>query len=117
MEIVTFEKPEAIQVINQTSYYYNYNIKEEDSVDLDGNPIKIYRFDSIALKGIVSPSTILDAVLKTIISKEDELKLINNFNKYQLGLSKLPQDYIDYINKRDSLKQQIEKDYGSYSRS
>lgn len=118
--IQTDTQPQAIQKLGNGSYYYNYDIQEIqvtiplDEGDLDTTTQTQYSFIQVYLKGQPSYQKCVQAIIKEFYSNDDELALINNYNRY---LSRLNEDssvydeYLEYVDKVSEIKDKVKIDF------
>lgn len=109
------ERPEVFVKLPLWSYIYNHDIQEFDSVDEEGNQVKKYSFVSVQLKGYPNVNAILQALFKSLISTDAELKLINDYNTEVLSGNTIAEDnpYITYLRLRQSTKEKVLNDFKS----
>lgn len=110
-KIIDREKPEVIQNLGNNNYYFNYDIKEESKdIDEEGKEIINYSYIQIKLRGIPEYKEVVKLLIREYISDDKEFELINDYNKYKLGIiqdKKVKDDYIEYLNLVEEIKTKI----------
>lgn len=102
------------------TYTYNFNIIEDTQKrfrEVDGN-IESYQFKGYSYVPVVLITSVVPgyddwvkAVIRKYISAEDEFKLINSHNMYQLGVTDTVKDYQDYLETVDWIKGIVREDF------
>lgn len=107
-------KPNAIDQLGNNTYYYNYNITEEQRANENGEQETIYNFIQVHLTGIPDYKDCIRNVIREYVSQEEEFDLINSYNKVQITGEKNSEDvkkYTDYINLLNEIKTNVKKDF------
>ena len=105
------EYPSVIQKLDSNSFAFNYNVKESEVEDNEGNLITVYTYDQV----IVNASTIDkdDIIRNTIIENFDinqQLKLVNDYFAYSMGIlsdETYVTRYKDFLEFRAAIKEKI----------
>lgn len=102
------------------TYTYNFNIIEDTQKSFrDGDngietvQIPGYSYVPVEITSAVPPKyeDWIKAVIRKYISAEDEFKMINSHNMYQLGVTDTVKDYQDYLETVDWIKGIVRKDF------
>lgn len=108
------KKPDTVIKLGNGYYYYNYDIKEEQIIETDeegnSNEITRWSFIPVYIAGEPNSDDCIKAVIKQYISIEDELKLINQFYSYKLGITRdetVENDYIEYLKMIRGIKEGV----------
>lgn len=107
-------KPNVIERLGNNTYYYNYNITEEQRTNRNGEQETIYNFIQVHLTGIPDYKDCIKNVIRKYVSQEEEFDLINSYNKIQITGEKNSEDvkkYTDYINLLNEIKNNVKKDF------
>ena len=107
-------KPNAIDQLGNNTYYYNYNITEEQRANENDEQETIYNFIQVHLTGIPDYKDCIRNVIREYVSQEEEFDLINSYNKVQITGEKNSEDvkkYTDYINLLNEIKTNVKKDF------
>lgn len=110
-------QPQTIQKLGNGTYYYNYDIKEIEVIsdsELEEQKKTLYSFIQVLLEGQPDYKKCIQAVIRQYLSSEDELSLINKYNKYLIGLSKdsdTYNDYLDYVNLVSEIQTKVKLDF------
>lgn len=102
-------KPVMIERLNSTSYAFNYNV--ETKLDEDNNPYYVYEQVIINSCDINNNDIVRDTLL-TNWDINEQIKLINDYNAYNLGLlkdEKYKTRYEDFLTFRTSMKENVDK--------
>ena len=102
------EYPTIIQKLDSTSYAYNYNIQKKSN-----DEGTYYEFDQVIVNGKeINNNDLLREVLISNWDVNQELKLVNDFIAYQLGIltdDKYKTRYEDFLSFRAQMKDSIDK--------
>ena len=98
---------EAITILGNNSYYYNFNITEDENGD--------ERFDYVKLFGIPNYKDCVKAVIRFYYSVDEELELINDYNQAimdsnNLDLQKI-ENYKSFLTIREQIKEMVKQDF------
>lgn len=107
-------KPNAIERLGNNTYYYNYNINNEQRTNENGEQETIYNFIQIHLTGIPDYKDCIRNIIREYVSQEEEFDLINSYNKVQITGEKNSEDmkkYTDYISLLDKIKTNVKRDF------
>lgn len=107
-------KPESIENLNNSTYYYNYDIQSTTRTDENGDTKTYYNFIQIHVKGIPTYKKCVEAIIREYLTVNEEFDLINSMNKITLGLSTSTDDetkYKEYLTLIDTIKTNIKKDF------
>ena len=77
-------RPNAIQLLGNNTYYYNYNITSEQKTNQDGEEETIYNFIQVQLTGVPNYKDCIKNIIREYVSQEEEFDLINSYNKVQI---------------------------------
>lgn len=126
------EKPSKMEAVGNGSYLYRFNIEEEtkevenpetESAEEEAAEPKTHtqwKCDEVTIFEPVSANKITEAVIAAICPASHEQKLVNEYNAANLGLiggSKTSEEakkriaaYKDFLEKRNTLKTQVDED-------
>lgn len=112
--------PQTIQKLGNGTYYYNYDIKEievisDESTELEKKIETQYNFIQVYLVGQPDYKKCIQAVIRSYLSTEDELSLINKYNKHLMGLiedSDAYNNYLEYVNLVSKIQTKVKEDFG-----
>lgn len=116
-------QPQTIQKLGNGTYYYNYDIKEIEVIsdsELEEQKKTLYSFIQVLLAGQPDYKKCIQAVIRQYLSSEDELSLINKYNKYLIGLSEdsdTYNDYLEYVNLVSEIQTKVKLDFKIESES
>lgn len=116
-------QPQTIQKLGNGTYYYNYDIKEIEVIsdsELEEQKKTLYSFIQVFLAGQPDYKKCIQAVIRQYLSSEDELSLINKYNKYLIGLSEdsdTYNDYLEYVNLVSEIQTKVKLDFKIESES
>lgn len=113
--IITNQKPQKIQYLNDNSYYYNYDIQSNKEV-IDNKVEDRYSFIQVHIWGRPNYKDCVKAIIRTYISVEEEFDLINSMNKVSLGLDSEQSSigkYKEYINLLSEIKGRVKSDFNN----
>lgn len=116
-------QPQTIQKLGNGTYYYNYDIKEIEVIsdsELEEQKKTLYSFIQVLLAGQPDYKKCIQAVIRQYLSSEDELSLINKYNKYLIGLSEdsdTYNDYLEYVNLVSEIQTKVKLDFKIESQS
>lgn len=107
------EAPSAVVRERNGRVVVRYNIATETIANEDGGEQTIYTYDEVVTHEPVSANKILKAVLAEEYGEDYELKLVNEWNAVQLGLSEdedgaKEAKYKAYLTARAALKTEID---------
>ena len=98
---------EAITILGNNSYYYNFNITEDENGD--------ERFDYVKLFGIPNYKGCVKAVIRFYYSVDKELELINDYNQAIMDSNNLDiqkiENYKSFLTKREQIKEMVKQDF------
>lgn len=113
--IITNQKPQKIQYLNDNSYYYNYDIQSNIEV-IDDRVEDRYNFIQVHIWGHPDYKDCVKAIIRAYISVEEEFDLINSMNKVSLGLDSEQNsisEYKEYINLLSEIKKKVKNDFNN----
>lgn len=115
--IKTEEKPEVFLDLNNGYWYYRFDIQEStetkeiqlpDSEEISQAESPMYSYINIYMYGKPTEDKCFNLVLEKFISQNEQLKFINDYNNYILGLTS-EYDYIEYMKYLTLVKEIREK--------
>ncbi len=109
------KQPRPLEAVGNGSYLYRWNIEQVTQPDIDGNDIVSYQCNEVLIWNKPTCQKVTQAVIEAKWSNDDEKKLINDFNSFNIGLTmdeSAKQAYIDFINQRNALRLQVKTDLG-----
>lgn len=110
--------PDIIYRLGNNTYYYNYDIQEieiDNSTELEQKIEIRYTFIQVLLRGQPDYRKCIQAVIRQYLSTEDELSLINKYNRYLAGLdsdSNVYKKYLEYVTLVSDIQQKVKSDFG-----
>ena len=119
------ERPEVIENLHngQGTVHYNHNIKEVLVKEGEGGSLEIvtdqaeatgsrFQYDSLRVEYPTTKNNILATLLNAKYDSNTENKLRNDYEAANLGIldESFRQPYIDFLNDRKALKEQIDED-------
>lgn len=107
---------DIIERIPSNYYIYKYDLREESEDEFQSSPNKKYSYVEVKLKGFPNYNETIKALLRMLVSLEDELKLINDYNEalefeYEYKDTKEYKNYIEYISFRKEIKDKVKQDF------
>lgn len=113
------EKPAIIERNKDHTYAYRYDLKEEAKKDTEDEMTSEiegtkYSYVSVLLKGYPNRNETIKYLLRKLVSLEDELKLVNDYNeavKFEDFDSEEYKSYIDYLTLRKTIKTKVKEDF------
>lgn len=107
-------KPNVLQHLGNNNYYYNYDIKEDSTLDLDRQTEVLgYSFIQTYIRGTPDFTKCYQGIIRQYISESDELILINNYNAHINSIkinNEIVEQYSEYINLCNNISSQVNKD-------
>lgn len=122
-------KPTKLEAVGNGSFLYRWDIQEEEvqsDVIAEGNEEPLasvkkvqYSCNEVTVWGPVTANKITEAVISSLVDKNREQKLVNEYNAANLGMygTKTSDEaksridaYKSYLNERSSLKTQVDTD-------
>ena len=99
--------PATIQLMPDGYSIYRFNIVE---VEKEGHTT--YECDEVIIYGNVTREKVTREVINLLWSTDIEQKLLNDFNAFKLGIldKSYETTYIEFLNDRKYVKEQIKKD-------
>ena len=100
-------KPPTFDKVGDGSWFYHYNVEEvegEDGVTYKYEKVRVWSIDDNTLK---------DAVIRDRCTIGQEANIINNYNRFVLGLvddESFKTMYIDYLNEITAIKAMVNND-------
>lgn len=99
---------EAITILGNNSYYYNFNIHTDENGE--------EKFDYVKLTGTPNFKDCFNAVVRYYYSLEDELSMLHDFNYAEYFFHEVSEyenskNYIDFLRKRDDIREMVKKDF------
>lgn len=114
------EMPAVIERYAGNKYLYRYDLRQEEPVQSEENesPMGRYSFVDVRLVGYPNHNETIKYLIRQLISLEDELKLINDYNESVLfepdsSTSEGYQDYITYLEVRRTIKSKVKTDFSN----
>lgn len=117
-KIQSEQQPEMFQMLGDSTYYYNYDVKQVQVEDYDQEAQKLvkkdkYEFNQVMLRGLPEYKALVQAVIRQFVTQNEEFDLINSYNKAvaegitdSIDITK----YKEYIAKVDAIKAMVKKD-------
>jgi hypothetical protein len=117
MKSNSITKPPVFEKLGNGAWYYNYNITENTKKDESGNETTSFDYDQVKVFGTPTAGVIKKLVIAETWDITQEIDLQNNAERFRLSLSEdesLQSNYIDYLNKVDTIKAMVEADFTNY---
>lgn len=114
--IDTNERPEVFERLKGNMYLYRYDIQQEESIkdEETKETVNRYSFVTVQLKGYPNSNEVIKYLIRLIVSLEDELKLINDYNESLLfNESAEDSEYVQYLTLRRELKTKVINDFNN----
>lgn len=115
MKVYYDNQPSIVEGVGNGSYRYHWNIKQININNEEGEEKTAWECDEVIVWGTISSDKIINAIIHTKYSTDQELSLVNKFNAYQQGLSIAPDvinNYKEYLLFVDEIKHMVKKDLG-----
>lgn len=116
------ERPSALEAVGNGSYFYRWDIKEEVAPSMNmGGESQVERVQWSCREVIVwAPITadkLKEAVIRASYGEDKELKLVNEYNSYQMGISgeDNSEAYKAYLKERTELKRGVDNALDSFN--
>lgn len=110
MKAYSKEAPKQVELISPETYRVRWDIRKVKEETEDG-VVEQYACNECTVYAPLTQDSILRAAIRAGISQSEELKLINDYNAYTLGLttdSIVVDRYKSYIGWRANLKTKID---------
>lgn len=112
------EQPAVIERYAGFMYLYRYDLRQEEPIEseTEDTPKNRYSFVEVRLKGYPNRNETIKDLIRKLVSLEDELKLVNDFNEASLHNevnSTDYKDYIKYLEFRREIKQNVRTDFSN----
>lgn len=110
------EYPKIFIDLNNSRYYYNYNIVEKEIVTLRNSDTKehVYEYTPILIEGVPTQKNCIKAVIREYITPEEEFDLINSYNRNILLGEESIEDtekYKEYLTLLQEIKSRVKNDF------
>lgn len=111
MQVNFDKKPETILPVGNGKYYYRYGIAQ-----LEAEEGESWTAQEVTVKEVTA-SAIKEAVIAELWPPAEENKLVNDYNAAKAGLlgSEHTTAYMEYLNKRNRVKAQVDRDMQEYN--
>lgn len=119
MKVQSFDKPETIEAVGNGSYRYRWNIEKVISTNEENRDFWLW--DEIIVWQPFTANDITKAVIEYLWPASYEQKLLNEYNAALLGVydadkaAKKIEEYKSFLEQREVIKKQIDKDYKKHS--
>lgn len=108
------EKPAVIERYAGHMYIYRYDIQHETIESEENEHQNRYSFVEVRLKGFPNRNETVKYLLRQLVTLEDELKLINDYNESIITNNTDSTDYSDYVKYltfRREVKSKVNNDF------
>lgn len=110
------EYPKIFIDLNNSRYYYNYNIVEKEIVTLRNSDTKehVYEYTPILIEDVPTQKNCIKAVIREYITPEEEFDLINSYNRNILLGEESIEDtekYKEYLTLLQEIKSRVKNDF------
>lgn len=107
--------PATIERYAGYMYIYRYELKQEEPITSEDRLFKNrYSFVEVRLKGYPNRNETVKYLLRQLVSLEDELKLINDYNESIITNNTNSTDYsnyVKYLTFRREVKSKVNEDF------
>lgn len=102
-------KPSVLEAMGNGSYIYRWDIKEV-VVDSEEGQKTNYSCDEVVVWAPLTAEKLKEIVLREVYGEDKELKLVNEYNSYQMGVSgeDNSEEYKAFLKVRESLKRGVD---------
>lgn len=109
----SYNRPNKIERLGDGTYYYNYDIKEEDNLDESTKEQfpHIYTYIQAYLRGIPNYKDCLREIIRLYVDQDTEFNLINEYNSYNLNIDSSTNEYEEYLQLIKQIKQKVYNDF------
>ena len=107
-------QPQTIQKLGNGTYYYNYDIKEVEVMNQEGDTEPQYNFIQVLLRGQPNYKDCVKAIVRSFVTIDEEFDLINSYNSYtenHSGDSTSLSEYKEYLSKLKEIKAKVKEDF------
>lgn len=119
MKVQSFDKPTTIEAVGNGSYRYRFNITEVIPEDSERRPY--WEYDEVIVWQPFSANDITKAVIEYLWPASYEQKLLNEYHAAALlgvydaeKAAKKIEEYKSFLEQREAVKEQIDKDCENY---
>lgn len=114
--IQTNVQPQTIQKLGNGTYYYNYDIKEVEVTNQEGDAkLELqYNFIQVLLRGQPNYKDCVKAIVRSFLTIDEEFDLINSYNSYTENPSEdstALSEYKEYLSKLKEIKAKVKEDF------
>lgn len=109
------EKPSALEAVGNGSYLYRWDIKEEtvaaDNMGGEGQSERVqWSCREVTVWAPITADKLKEAVIRASYGEDKELKMVNEYNSYQMGVSgdDNSEAYKAYLKERTELKRGVD---------
>ena len=116
------ERPSALEAVGNGSYFYRWDIKEESvpagnmGSETQENRIQ-WSCNEVVVWAPITAEKLKEAVIRASYGEDKELKLVNEYNSYQMGVSgeDNSEAYKAYLKERTELKRGVDNALDSFN--
>lgn len=103
-------KPSALEAVGNGSYIYRWDIKEEVMTSEEGQKVN-HSCNEVVVWAPVSADKLKEAVINAAYGEDKELKLVNEYNSFQMGVSGEDNsaEYKAFLKDREDLKRGVDE--------
>lgn len=119
MKSISDDKPKIFEKVGDGSWWYRFNVQMVTVEDPEtGEARTEWHYDECRIFEQPNENNVKAAAIAEVYTVGEEINLQNNFQRFQLGLSKdesFRTKYIEYLQTVDAIKDQVERDLVEYA--
>lgn len=119
MKSISDDKPKIFEKVGDGSWWYRFNVQMVTVEDPEtGETRTEWHYDECRIFEQPNENNVKAAAIAEVYTVGEEINLQNNFQRFQLGLSKdesFRTKYIEYLQTVDAIKDQVERDLVEYA--
>lgn len=118
MKSNSLDRPLVFDNLRNGAWHYNYHVTEVQKTEENGEVATSYDYDQVKIWCTPTQKEVIKAVIAEKWDVTQELDLVNDNKRYELGIVDdimLRDKYIAYLNAIDSIKEMVESDFSNYA--